>query len=160
MSALTDFLKVEGVNQRKIYEESVAEVERWRDSVNRLLEAMYDMLQKADEGKVLKVEMRSHQLREEGVGAYPIHSLSIVLGTRSVDILPIARKVMAIFDEGQAPARKAQGRVDMTNGLEKYLLLRFVTPEGEVWMIVDAQTYGMKPLDRDSFEEAVLRLLK
>ena len=71
----------------------------------------------------------------------------------------MARRVVARFDQEQAPARRADGRVDMTNGEWKYLLYRFIAEPEDRWMMVDDRDYRMVPFDPPTFENAIQSLL-
>jgi hypothetical protein len=159
MGTLTQFLKEQAAEQRAHFDAIQADVSAWQRSVNDLVGRMQTVLEKADEDHVLRTELRTHQLIEEGIGPYPINGLSIWLGARHVEVIPVARRVVARFDEGQAPARSAEGRVDMTNGEWKCLLYRFVAEPQDRWMMVDDRDYRMVLFDPSTFENAIQSLL-
>ena len=120
---------------------------------------MKDCLEAADTEKVLQVEIVTHRLREEGIGSYYIWGLTVDLYARRVEVVPVAFRVIAAFEDGRAPARRASGRVDLKNGGRKYVLYRFVTPDGDRWMMVDDRDFQIQPMDSSTFEAAMLRLL-
>jgi hypothetical protein len=160
MKALAQFLKEEAVQQRAQADAIAADVQAWERSVNRLVQQMEDWLRLADPERILRIETTTHYLREEGIGQYILYGLSILLGAREVEVIPVARKVVAVFDDDIAPARRAQGRVDLTNGEWKYMLYRFVLDQDDRWMIVDDRDYRKRPFDQSSFEEAMVSLLE
>ena len=55
---------------------------------------------------------------------------------------------------------RAYGRVDMTNGLSKFMLFRVEKEPEDRWNIIEQDSYQMRPFDRASFEETLQSLLE
>jgi hypothetical protein len=66
--------------------------------------------------------------------------------------------IASVAHEGEAETR-AQGRVDLTDGGQTYMLYRVPSSSGMTWVMVDDEDYKVSPLDRESFERALLSLL-
>jgi hypothetical protein len=135
-------------------------ISEWTGAVGDLFNQIMRWLAEDDSSGVLTVETGKVQKVEEGLGAYDVATMRISLAARAVvDLVPLARNVVGgIVKRGDLGLR-VEGRVDMTNGAEKYLLYRAVTPSGKKWVIVDDDDYSVKDLDKDAFEAALQDLL-
>jgi hypothetical protein len=101
------------------------------------------------------------QLRDAGIGTYDAPFVLIELGAREVSIKPIARFVAGPSSStGAIRILRAFGRVDMTNGLEKYLIFRTEKELDGPWIIIEEDGYRSQPFNRDTFESAFQRLLE
>ncbi len=159
MSTLTDFLKEEAQRLRAESQSAQERRDEWIASLGRLMPQLRQWLEQADTEKVLNVVDSPASLEEEGLGKYTVPRLKITLGTRRINVLPFARNVVGSLP-GSEPPLKLQGRVDVVGPDEKYMLYRVQTPEGEKWFIVDDERYRFQPLDKASFEAAVLSMLQ
>ena len=67
---------------------------------------------------------------------------------------------MGRIGDGGNTGPRAQGRVDITDGAGyRYVLYRALDEGGERWVVIDPEDYRARPLDRATFESALLRLL-
>src|SRR5262249_55451672 len=105
------------------------------------------------------LEPLDFEKREQGLGAYHVPGLTIHFGERTVKVVPVGRMVLARLGPfAQAGHENAEGRVDITNGTSKYLLLRKLTYDGEEWL-AQGEGSGIKRLDRECFEAILTDLL-
>ena len=134
-------------------------VEEWTDSVADLYAQVVAWLAEDDSENVLTIQTGKVQKAEEGLGAYEVSTMRISLSARFVDLVPLARNVVgAIGNRGDLGFR-AEGRVDMTNGAEKYMFYRIVVGSDRKWVIVDDENYSVKELSKGTFEIALQDLL-
>lgn len=134
-------------------------IEDWTTSVVALLAQLVRWLAEDDETRVLQVESGKIQLDEQGLGSYEIATLRIYLFARFADLIPAGRNVVGGVGKHGELGYKSEGRVDLTNGVDKFLLYRVVTPDGKEWVLVDDEDYSVKPLTKASFEYALQVLL-
>jgi hypothetical protein len=135
--------------------------EEWIESVRRLLEQIKEWLQEADEKHVLMIDDSPIRIGERGLGTYEIPALTIGMGTREVRIKPIARYVVApLRAMALLQVPRAYGRIDMTNGLDRYFMFRVAREPADRWRIVEQDGPLVEPFDRTSFEAAFQRLLE
>jgi hypothetical protein len=134
--------------------------EEWIAAVDKLLAQLRIWLADADTAKILCLEPRDIEKREQGLGTYHLHGLTIHFGESTVEVVPVGRQVLAHLGPYAEPGHeKAEGRVDITNGAYKYYLYRKLTSDGkEQWLIQDERS-GIRPLDQEQFEAILQELL-
>lgn len=138
----------------------------WLGALNRLLDLIRDWLREADPENLLEIVPYEVERVEERLGIYEAPALKIRLGTDALDILPVGRfsigpvHVRALFNlpVGREKTDPIAGRVDITDGERKYLLLRFVEAGQDHWFTVDEQSQT-HPLDRHCLEMILRNLL-
>jgi hypothetical protein len=143
-------------------EKSKAERKRdeWVGAVDRLKVRIQNWLAEDDPRQLLQIGRLPFHLRERGIGSYRIDGLSIGLGPREVRLEPVARNVAgSVATTGAISMPRAFGRVDLTNGLEKYLIFRDAVEPEDRWRILDEDRHEARPFDRQSFEDALRDLL-
>jgi hypothetical protein len=134
-------------------------IEDWTDAVAALFAQMVQWMAEDDPERMLRIETGKITKDEEGLGAYEVALMRVSLGVRSVDLIPVGRNVVGGIGRRGDLGFRSEGRVDMTNGVEKYMLYRAVTPQGKEWMIVEDEQYRVIPLTREAFEAALQDLL-
>lgn len=128
----------------------------WVNSVDRLVKQLKAWVEEWNPG-VLSIQDETHNLSEEGLGRYSARGLSIALEDTEVHILPVARRVVGLVGRRGHEGVRPQGRVDVTNGVQTYGLLRIVEREGETWFVLDE--HGMPSvLSKESFEAMLTEL--
>ena len=133
--------------------------EEWVAAVERLLAQMRTWLTEASTTDLLDLEPLGFEKREQGLGSYHVPGLAIHFGERTVKVIPVGRTVLAHLGSYAEPGHEnAEGRVDITNGVDKYLLLRQLTPSEDRWLVRDDRT-GLQLLDRERFEAILQALL-
>lgn len=155
MKTLNEFLKEYTEQHAPLLPQRQAIQEEWVRSVERLMQQIRDWLAEADPAGVLDIQTRTIIRREEGIGSYEVPGLSIVLGAREVEVLPIARNVVWRLKESEP---RAQGMVRITDGGYRYDLYRTVDEQGEHWWMVNHQAQ-VRPWDRSAFDHALVTLL-
>jgi hypothetical protein len=137
---------------------------RWREdwiaAVDRLLAQLRVWLADANAADLLDLEPLELEKREQTLGAYHITGLAIHFGERTVKVVPIGRCVLAHLGPYAEPGHtNAEGRVDVTNGTDKYLLFRKLNDAGEEQWLVQDDRSEMVSLDRQRFETILQDLL-
>jgi hypothetical protein len=74
---------------------------------------------------------------EHGLGSYSLHKLRINIGEDSVELIPLGRNVIGSYGLRGEPEHRGAGRVDLTNGIRKYMLYRTIQSDKDVWYVVD-----------------------
>jgi hypothetical protein len=157
VASLKEFLAGEAEKLRSEQGEAMTERQEWIAAVDRLLAQIKDWLQEADPEQILLIQETTHKLRERMIGTYEIHGLSIGLGLREIRVEPVARSVAGPMSP--TGTIRAYGRVDMKNGLEKYMLFRTDPAADGTWIMIRQEGYRTQPFNRESFESACISLL-
>jgi hypothetical protein len=132
--------------------------DEWIAAVSRLMEKLGAWLAESDPKKVLDVVPIEHRSIEPNLGIYIAPGLRISLNQTVVDVAPIGRNVIStIAPHGNAGVR-SEGRVDITDGVRKYMLYRTLKDGQEIWYAVD-ERFQAAPLDRSRFEAILQDLL-
>jgi hypothetical protein len=161
VASLKEFLASEAEKLRSEQTEALTQRREWIAAVDRLLARIKDWLADADTQQVLMIEEAPLRLSEQGLGTYEIPSLTIGLGTREVRIKPIARFVATpMRSTGVILVPRVHGRVDMTDGLDKYLIFRVETDPQDRWSIIKQESSRLEPFDEDAFAAALKGLLQ
>jgi hypothetical protein len=133
--------------------------DEWVAAVDRLLAQIRAWLVESDSLDLLDLEPIEFERREQHLGAYQIRGLVIHFGERIVKVLPVGRYVLADLGPYAEPGRKrAEGRVDISNDIYRYLLFRKITDAGDQWFVQDERA-AIRPLDRAQFEIILKELL-
>jgi hypothetical protein len=160
VKTLKEFLAEHAEIERGRAKEKKAMQQEWRESLHRLVQQIQEWLRDSDPEHLLEVEETHHDIREFNVGAYTAPGLVIRLEAREVQLIPIARKVVGPLLSGDTISMaRAFGRVDLTNGGEKFMIFRS-RMDPEEWMIVEERGYVAKKFDRQAFEDAMQSLLE
>lgn len=160
MKTLKEFLAEHAEIERGRADEKRAIQQEWIGAIQRLIQQVEEWLTDSDPLHLLEIEERDHEVREIDVGVYTAPGLVIRLGAREVRLVPIARKVVGPYLSGDTiTMARALGRVDLTDGGEKFLIFRSRTDPDE-WVIAAERGYVVKRFDRRSFEEAMQSLLE
>ena len=132
--------------------------EEWVTSVSRLIRQVRQWLEEADTEKLLIVSEPLYDKREQGLGTYRVPGLDIGLGDSLVKIIPVGRNATGVVGPKDGPGVLAQGRVDISDGMRKYLLLRTLEEGRDQWHALD-ERFEATLLDRARFEEIMHDLL-
>ena len=161
MASLKEFLESEAEKLRSEQAEALTKREEWIAAVGRLVAQIKDWLGQADTKRILMIEEAPLRLSEQGLGTYEIPGLTIGLGPREVRIRPVARYVATpLRSSGVIFVPRVHGRVDMTNGLDKYLIFRVEMEPRDRWSIIEQDSSLLEPFDQDSFASALKGLLE
>jgi hypothetical protein len=132
--------------------------EEWIAAVARLINQVRGWLDESDPDKVLAVVPMEIEAIESGLGTYTVQSLKISLDDAAVQVVPVGRNVVGIVGpQGDAEVR-AEGRVDITDGIRRYILYRTLKDGQEKWYALD-ERFQAAPLDRGRLEGILQDLL-
>ena len=161
VGTLKDFLAEQAERLQAHGLEAARRRDEWVDAVARLVEHIETWLGEADPGRILDVREHFFELREIKIGTYKVLGLSILLGPTAVYIEPIARFVAGPHSmTGRIHVPRAFGRVDLTNGLERFMIFRVETDPEDRWIIIEQDGYVTRPFGREAFESALQSLLE
>jgi hypothetical protein len=161
VKTLKEFLTERAEIERSRADEKKATQQEWIWAVRQLIQQMQEWLTDSDPEHLLEIDERYHELREVNVGVYTAPGLVVRHETREVRIVPIARMVVGpLLSDGEVRMKRAFGRVDMTDGGEKFMLFRSQRDPSDEWMIVEDRGYVVRKFDRQAFEEAMQSLLE
>jgi hypothetical protein len=161
VASLKEFLAGEAEKLRTEQSEAMKTRDEWISSVDRLFAQIKDWLQQADEGRILMIQEASFPISEQGIGTYEIPSLTMGVGMREVRVRPVARFVAApLRSSGTIYIPRAYGRVDMSNGLDKFMIFRTEKDPIDHWTITGQDSYQVDRFDRNAFESAFKSLLE
>ena len=161
MKTLKEFLTERAEIERGRADEKKAIQQEWIQAIRRLIQKIEDWLLDSDPDHLLEVDERTYELREDNVGVYSAPGLVIHYEAREVRVVPIARMVAGPdLSNGLVRIKCAFGRVDLTDGGEKFLLYRSQRDPADEWTIVKDDGFIVKEFDRQSFEEAMQSLLQ
>ncbi len=130
-------------------------VEEWQEDVANLFARIVRWLAEEDSSRVLKVETGKVQKEEEGLGSYDVAAMRINLGSKFVEFVPLGRNVVGGIGNRGDLGFRSEGRVDMRNPWQKYMLYRIVSEGGRSWLIVDDTDYQVRTLTKENFEAAL-----
>jgi hypothetical protein len=169
-----EFLQQQAEKHRAEAEAGKAVVDEWRNAVEQLLDKIREWLKESDPNGVIETKESEQEIREPGLGYYHVPRLDLRAFGTWIGIIPKARKTVGTAKPPQKNApERAEGRVDITDELLRYVLYRFRQDGRNVWMIdglgrgYDAaeKTWPQveyvpradpKPLDQETFEKALM----
>jgi hypothetical protein len=155
MTSFQEFLKKKAEEQNQGFRRELRD--EWIDAVNRLIQQIDTWLTESDpEGLLDRTDFTVEKV-EAGIGPYQINGLKISVGDLSVQVRPVARRVVGSsrLREG---GTEVVGRVDITDGIKKYILWRTFNDGIESWEVVDEQ-FGSRPFDKIQLESILQDLL-
>jgi hypothetical protein len=127
----------------------------WKDAYDTLIHRIRQWLEEDGAGQIKFSGENVVSKVEEGLGPYRFQTLKIVVGDDSIEVVPIARNVIAHLGD---PSLRAAGRVDITNGVRNYALYRVVRDGESVWYVVnDSNAEG--ELSKDKLETIMMDLM-
>jgi hypothetical protein len=156
MGTLTEFLNEQAKNYDEESRERRRRREEWVKAVDSLLSDLEKWLKKADRHGILEINRQTYEKNEEKLGPYEVEGLVIRLAAREVKVLPVAGSVVR---PSHVLPDAPHGRIDLTNGSERYTLYRLVDPH-ERWFMTRGVSRPPVTIDEDSFGDAVQDLLK
>jgi hypothetical protein len=155
MTSFQEFLHKKAEEQRVLSRRDLRD--EWIEAVNRLILQIDQWLAEADpEGVLDRIDM-PYEKAEKGLGRYTVHGLQIGLGDLAVQVIPVARNVVG-SPRLQGDGASLAGRVDLSNGIKKYILRRVLKGDEESWEVAD-EHFGAEPLSRAELESILQDLL-
>ncbi len=144
--------------QQRQHKERRERREEWIAAVGRLIGQMRGWLAESDPAGVLEVLPMEVERAEPGLGTYRVQSLKVRLGESAVEVMPVGRNAVGTVAPSGEIAMHAEGRVDITDGVRRYILYRTLKDEREGWFVLD-ERFRAAPLDRARLEEILQDLL-
>src|SRR5262249_38714300 len=132
--------------------------EEWLAALGRLFGRLRAWLDRSDPDKVLDVAQFEEVRYEPGLGSYPMPVLRIGVGEASVQVVPMGRNAVGLVSPPGQPGVKAEGRVDITDGVRKYILYRTLPNGQEQWHVL-GEDFQARPLDQERLEKILQDLL-
>ncbi|HYT89356.1 MAG TPA: hypothetical protein VEL76_11675 [Gemmataceae bacterium] len=155
-----EFLREQVEKHQAEGQSAKATVDEWRSAVERLFAQLREWLREDDPTGVIEIEEEQKDVTEPSLGRYRIPRLSLRAFGKWIGIIPKARKTVATASPPQKSApQRADGRVDITDELRRYVLYRFRDDGRDVWLIDDLKSEA-KPLDKDAFERVLMSYLR
>jgi hypothetical protein len=130
----------------------------WVAAVERLNGQLRTWLAESDPERLLDVHPFEVEKYDPDLGAYTVESLRIGMGDEAVEVVPVGRNVVGTIRLPGDVSLRADGRVDITDGVRKHILYRSVRDGQEQWYAVDEE-FKAAPLDRGRLEAILLDLL-
>jgi hypothetical protein len=161
--------------QAKKHQAEAPIIDEWRLAIQRLFIQIRQWLKDSDpDGGLIEVKENQEDVTEPGLGRYRVPRLDIRAFGKWIGIIPKARKTVTTAQPPQKSApERAEGRVDITDELRRYVLYRFrqdgrdlwlidaLAPEkswpGEVQFVPKAEP---KELNQEAFERALMSYLQ
>jgi len=150
------------------WKERISARAEWLEAIRWLFARIRALLQDADPNGLLEIVQYEVERVEERLGVYDAPALKIRLGTASVDIVPAGRyapKPISLMSLLALPSNESRwgdlsgGRVDVTDGEWKHLLLRSIENGQDHWYVVMSNMAGVTPRNRESLEQILQDLL-
>jgi hypothetical protein len=162
VESLKEFIASQAQKLRNEESQAVDKRNEWVAAVDRLNQQIMAWLTSADpDHAILDVRETPYQLREEGIGSYLARGLIISAGRRELRVKPIARNVAGpLSSTGVIHVSRAYGRVDLTDGLQKFMIFRVQRDPDDRWSIIEQDGFRMQPFDQLAFEQAFKTLLE
>jgi hypothetical protein len=132
--------------------------EEWITAVRQLVEQLRAWLAESDPAGVLDIVPMEIERAEPGLGIFRIPSLKISLGEAAVEVMPVGRYAVGMVGPQGDAGMRAEGRVDITDGIRRYILYRTLQDAQEKWYALD-ERFQAVPLDRARFEGILQDLL-
>ena len=157
-TSLRDFLKQKAALYATEGEKNKLTIEEWQAAVDGLFTRLEDWLRVADPEGIIRRERSEIEVKEPGLGRYPISRLDLQAFGKWVGLIPKARKtVKRAAPQQQGAPERASGRVDITDEIRRYVLYRFRQGTDDQWFIHDtASNSELEPLTAERFESALL----
>jgi hypothetical protein len=156
-----------------------ATVDEWRSAIERLFGQFREWLKESDPDGVIEIEESGQDVNEPGLGRYRVPRLNLRVFGKWIGIIPKARRTVGSAKPPQKSApERADGRVDITDELRRYVLYRFRQGDDDVWLIDGLdQGYDVsekawsgqvqysprsepRRLDQEAFEKALMSYLR
>jgi hypothetical protein len=179
-TAFREFLQQQAKKHQAEAEAGKATVDEWRTAIERLFNQIRQWLKESDPEGLIEIEESQEEIREPGLGRYRVPRLDFRAFGKWIGIIPKARKTVgtAIPPQKSAPQR-AEGRVDITDELRRYVLYRFRDNGRDSWLIDGLDMGGHdasekawpgeirfiprsepRPLNQEAFERALMSYLQ
>jgi hypothetical protein len=141
----------------------------WLGALNRLLDQIQEWIGESDPEGILEFVTYEVERVEGRLGVYDAPALKIRLNTDFAEVLPIGRftprpisleNLLFIQGNRQRWGNLSGGRVDITNGERRHLVLRSTDDSQEQWYALMMEQPVPVPFDRACLEAILKDLLR
>jgi hypothetical protein len=141
----------------------------WLNALERLLDQIQEFLREADPEGLLETVPYEVQRVESRLGVYDAPALKVRIGTDSVDVVPEGRHatgplllqhLLLLPGNAQRWGDLSGGRVDITNGERRYLLLRSIVGDQDHWYATMSNKIDLTPFNSICLQAVLRDLLK
>src|SRR5258707_1241515 len=149
-TAFREFLHQQAEKHQAEANAGKATIDEWRTAIEHLFDQIRAWLKESDPEGLIEIEPSQAEVREPGLGRYRVPRLDLRAFGKWIGIIPKARKTVGTATPPQKSApERAEGRVDITDELRRYVLYRFRQGNTDVWLID-----GLDPGGYDATEKA------
>jgi hypothetical protein len=178
-TAFSEFLQQKAKKHAAEATAGKATTDEWRTSITQLFKQIRVWLKESDPEGLIVIEEGQQEITEPGLGRYRVPRLDLNAFGKWIGIIPKARRTVGTAKpQPQSPPQRAEGRIDITDELRRYVLYRFRKDAGDAWLI-DGLEHGFeavektwpgevghvrrsepRPLDQEAFEKALMSYLQ
>src|ERR1051325_1050638 len=128
------FLQEQASKHRAEAAAGKAEVDEWRAAIERLFGEIRRWIKDSDPDNIVEIKEEEVEVKEPGLGPYRVPRLDLRVFGKWIGVVPRARRTVGTATSPENPVpQRAQGRVDISDELRRYVLYRM---HGDVWVIV------------------------
>jgi len=163
--ALLEKLRQDAPGVKTVEEHLQDRKREWLADLDELMGTLAGWLADGEHQGLLRIERRDVEVAEEDLGPYSAPALSIRTLTahpRTIQVQPRGLRVAGVIAAAGGRIVGAHGRVDITCGAGRMILLRMREPVSApitAWKLVLSDG-KMAPLTEDAFSEALTELLE
>ena len=174
-TAFREFLHHLGEKHQAEVNAGKATVDEWRTAIERLFVKIREWLKESDPEGLIEIKESQEEIKEPGLGLYRVPRLNLRAFGKWIGIIPKARRTVGTAQpRRKSVPERAEGRVDITDELRRYVLFRFRDDGRDVWLIEGLEPAEKawpgqvlyiprsepRPLDQEAFETALMSYLR
>ena len=178
-TAFKEFLQQQAKKYQAEVDAGKATVDEWRTAIDGLFNQIRQWIKDSNSDGIIEIAEGQEEIREPGLGRYSVPRLDLKAFGRWIGIIPKARKTVGTATPPQKSVpERAEGRVDITNELRRYVLYRFRDNGSDSWLIQGLDVVGHdaaekpwlvaqyfprsepRPLNQEAFERALMSYLQ
>ncbi len=150
-----EFLQQQAKKHQEEVDKGKTTVDEWRVAVEKLFEKIRKWIKESDSEGLIEIREGQQEIKEPGLGHYRVPRLDLNAFGKWIGIIPKARKTVGTATPPlhSAPQR-AEGRVDITDELRRFVLYRFRDTGGDTWMIEGLDIGGHDEIQDNSLRVA------
>jgi hypothetical protein len=107
----------------------------WIAALDQFYEQIMSWIRESDSKGLLIIERMQIDRHEPRLGTYLAPALKISLGDAAVRVVPMGRDVRGSYRNEAGTECRYEGRVDITDGLRKYVLYRVADEGSQAWVV-------------------------
>ena len=155
-----EFLREQAAKEATQAAKALDVVTEWRGAVERLFHQIRAWLAESDPEGHIEIQERQQEIKEPSLGRYQVPRLDLHAFGKWIGIIPKSRRAMASARPRHKDAPlPSDGRVDITDELQRYVLYRFREGGRDEWTIEGVDS-PQQVLDQNAFERALMSYLQ